>query len=97
MNQKPEIGRYPDPEDLGPAAGRPTGQFRRPAVGWRVAAAASGLVALSAMAGLASILAGAFLLLPLAVLFLPFVIRRSLNRNRRSGSLFQRRPAGFRF
>lgn len=97
MNRKPEIGRYPDPEGRNHAEGRLAGLRRGPPTGWRMAAAASGLVALSAMAGLASLFAGALLLLPLAVLAIPFLVRRSRNRNRRSGGFFPRRPAGFRF
>lgn len=91
MNLRPEIGRYPDPDGGRqiPADGirrnsSPSHRLRRgPPAGWRMATLASGLIALSAVAGLASLLAGAMLLLPLGILAIPFLIR-ARNRRRRA-------------
>jgi hypothetical protein len=79
MNQKPEIGRYGDSDVSG--GPRRAGLRRGPPAGWRVATMASSLLLLSAVAGMASLMAGALLLLPLAALAAPFLLRRRRNRN----------------
>lgn len=97
----PEIGTYSKAE-TGDEAGIPRrpGLRRGPPAGWRVATVASSFLLLSAVAGMASLLAGTLLLLPLALLATPFLVRRKLRRNssrstnqsvgwRRHNSIFQ--------
>ena len=97
----PEIGTYPKAE-VGDEPGLPRrpGLRRGPPAGWRVATVASSFLLLSVVAGMASLLAGALLLLPLAALIAPFLLRRKLRRNtsrhgnqsggsRRHSSIFQ--------
>lgn len=77
----PEIGTFPKAE-IGDEPGIPRrpGLRRGPPAGWRVATVASSFLLLSAVAGMASLLAGALLLLPLALLAAPFFMRRWLRR-----------------
>ena len=94
----PEIGTFPKAE-IGDEPGMPRrpGLRRGPPTGWRVATVASGFMLLSVVAGLASLLAGTLLLLPLALLAAPFLLRRKQRRNRahqsgswrRQSSIFQ--------
>jgi hypothetical protein len=95
MNQKPEIGRYGSEGD-GPGKPRRPALRRGPPAGWRVATVASSLLLLSAVAGMASLMAGALLLLPLAVLAAPFLIRKRRNRGGAGQSGFPWRPTRFR-
>ena len=97
----PEIGTYPKAE-VGDEPGLPRrpGLRRGPPAGWRVATVASSFLLLSVVAGMASLLAGTLLLLPLALLAAPFLLRRKLRRGqskqsnqsggwRRHSSIFQ--------
>jgi hypothetical protein len=95
MNQKPEIGRYGDSVGDGP---RRPGFRRGPPASWRVATVASSVLLLSAVAGMASLFAGALLLLPLAILAAPFLLRRRHRRpaNMPRNGFFPWRPARFR-
>lgn len=81
MSQKPEIGRFGDDAEE-PELPRRPGLRRGPPAGWRVATLASSILLLSAVAGMASLMAGALLLLPLGILAAPFLLRR---RKRRTG------------
>ncbi|HKP94504.1 MAG TPA: hypothetical protein VJ385_01985 [Fibrobacteria bacterium] len=93
MNQKPEIGRYGDPERDDPGMLRRPGLRRGPPAGWRVATMASSLLLLSAVAGMASLMAGVLLLLPLAALAAPFLWRR---RRRRAAATARSGPFSWR-
>jgi hypothetical protein len=97
----PEIGTFPKAE-IGDEPGLPRrpGLRRGPPAGWRVATVASSFLLLSVVAGMASLLAGTLLLLPLALLAAPFFLRRKLRRKnpqsshqsggwRRHSSIFQ--------
>ncbi|MDB5047286.1 MAG: hypothetical protein JWO30_357 [Fibrobacteres bacterium] len=96
MTQKPEIGRYADSGEGGPGGPRRPGLRRGPPAGWRVATVASSILLLSAVAGMASLMAGALLLLPLAILAAPFLIRRKRSRTGGGQGGFPWRPARFR-
>lgn len=94
----PEVGTFAQ-ADLGDEPGilRRVGIRRGPPTGWRVATVASSFLLLSAVAGMMSLLAGLFLLMPLAVLALPFLARLRSRRGpapqsggpRRHSSMFQ--------
>lgn len=94
----PEIGTFPKAE-IGDEPGMPRrpGMRRGPPAGWRVATVASSFLLLSVVAGMASLLAGTLLLLPLALLAAPFLLRRKMRRHptrqsggwRRHSSIFQ--------
>jgi hypothetical protein len=100
--RKPEIGTYAHSDDAGDEPGIPKrpGLRRGPPAGWRMATIASSVLLLSIVAGMASLLAGALFLLPVAALVAPFLLRRKLRRSGAGtavgGKLFRWRHAGYR-
>ncbi len=93
----PEIGTFPKAE-IGDEPGIPRrpGLRRGPPAGWRVATVASSFLLLSAVAGMASLLAGTLLLLPLALLAAPFLLRRRLRRNGHNSHNASHQSGGWR-
>lgn len=94
----PQIGTFPKAEAGDePGIPRRRGLRRGPPTGWRVATVASSFMLLSVVAGMASLLAGTLLLLPLALMAAPFLLRRKQRRHRshqsggwrRQSSIFQ--------
>jgi hypothetical protein len=91
-NVKPEVGRFADDSGEGSGPQRGPGSKHGPAAGWRdadwrtaglrAATVMASVLLLSAVAGIASLLAGALFLLPLIVLAAPFLIRGRRRRAR---------------
>ena len=86
MNNKPEVGTYPRPDgsDADTEGRGPMEKaWHGPPTGWRVATLASGFLLLSVFAGVVSLLAGMLLIMPVALLALPFVLHRVRKGRRR--------------